>query len=277
MIQPSGNSAPNIVVNQYFSNGMRYWHPNCYNGFVVSTSSVGLSPRISSGVTYSVSGCVAVSGPLSGCTGVMATLRLEFHGSAPSYLFIGKTSVSKGKWEMVVGSFSLSTVPKRVIFYLEGPPPGDELIINSVVISCFNSSKSEIFPQTRKVFATATERTQSWNGIQQEITGRVQGNVAYNSAGNRQGLGAIAGKVHAKWFPIKSSPLFRRPTSRVQALTFLSVLSAKHAEKIPLSPPPVIESTVQQWIQALNNKDLMTAVQNRLTDLFSHVKEKFRH
>ncbi|KAK8646724.1 hypothetical protein V6N13_120502 [Hibiscus sabdariffa] len=217
-----------------------------------------ITSRISSGATYSVSACVVVSGPLRGCTDVMATLKLEFHGSATSYLFIGKTSVSKGKWEMVRCSFSSSTVPKHVIFYLEGPPPGDQLIINSVVISCSNSSKSEfvdglsnwsgrgcmvvlhdsmtdekIFPQTGTVFATATERTQSWNGIQQKITGRVQGNVAYNSADNRQGLGAIAGEVPAKWFPIKSPP----PGTDI----LVNVLSIKHAEKIPPSPPPVIE------------------------------------
>lgn len=30
-----------------------------------------------------------------------------------------------------------------------------------------------------KFFASATERTQSWNGIQQEISGRVQRKLAY--------------------------------------------------------------------------------------------------
>ena len=40
----------------------------------------------------------------------------------------------------------------------------------------------KIVPQSGKVFACATERTQSWNGIQQEITGRVQRKLAYNVA-----------------------------------------------------------------------------------------------
>lgn len=40
----------------------------------------------------------------------------------------------------------------------------------------------KIVPQLGKVFASATERTQSWNGIQQEITGRVQRKLAYNVA-----------------------------------------------------------------------------------------------
>lgn len=39
--------------------------------------------------------------------------------------------------------------------------------------------EGKILPKTGKVFASATERTQSWNGIQQEITGRVQRKLAY--------------------------------------------------------------------------------------------------
>lgn len=38
----------------------------------------------------------------------------------------------------------------------------------------------KIVPLSGKVFASATERTQNWNGIQQEITGRVQRKLAYD-------------------------------------------------------------------------------------------------
>lgn len=37
----------------------------------------------------------------------------------------------------------------------------------------------KILPKSGKYFASATERTQSWNGIQQDITGRVQRKLAY--------------------------------------------------------------------------------------------------
>lgn len=37
----------------------------------------------------------------------------------------------------------------------------------------------KILPKSGKYFASATERTQSWNGIQQDITGRVQRRLAY--------------------------------------------------------------------------------------------------
>lgn len=37
----------------------------------------------------------------------------------------------------------------------------------------------KVLPMTGKVFAVATDRTQNWNGIQQEITGRVQRKLSY--------------------------------------------------------------------------------------------------
>lgn len=37
----------------------------------------------------------------------------------------------------------------------------------------------KIVPSSGRYFASATERTQIWNGIQQDITGRVQRKLAY--------------------------------------------------------------------------------------------------
>lgn len=37
----------------------------------------------------------------------------------------------------------------------------------------------KIVPKSGKFFASATERTQTWNGIQQDITGRVNRKLAY--------------------------------------------------------------------------------------------------
>ncbi|XP_020222651.1 endo-1,4-beta-xylanase 1 isoform X3 [Cajanus cajan] len=181
-----------------------------------------ITDRISIGSTYTVSACVGVSGLSQGHSDVLATLKLEYHNSATSYLFIGRTSVNKDSWEKLEGTFSLSTMPDRVIFYLEGPAPGVDLLIRSVEINCSSSNNNatstgcvsagddniiinpqfddglnnwsgrgckimlhdsmnggKIVPKSGKFFASATERTQNWNGIQQEITGRVQRKLAY--------------------------------------------------------------------------------------------------
>lgn len=55
-----------------------------------------------------------------------------------------RTSASKETWETFEGTFSLSTMPQRVIFYLEGPSPGLDLLIKSVVITCVSPKKSEV-------------------------------------------------------------------------------------------------------------------------------------
>ena len=50
----------------------------------------------------------------------------------------------KEKWEKLEGTFSLSTMPDRVVFYLEGPPPGIDLLIQSVEITCTGLNELEV-------------------------------------------------------------------------------------------------------------------------------------
>ncbi|WVY91083.1 hypothetical protein V8G54_036597 [Vigna mungo] len=246
----SGSKGANILLNHDFSRGLNSWHLNSCTGYVISAESGaqgGLSmelganyavitdrkecwqgleqditDRISTGYTYTVLACVGVSSVSQGSSDVLATLKLEYQDSATSYLFIGRTSVNKDSWEKLEGTFSLSTMPDRVVFYLEGPAPGVDLLIRSVEINCStpnNNTKGtscvsagdeniiinpqfddglnnwsgrgckivlhdsmndgKIVPKSGKFFASATERTQNWNGIQQDITGRVQRKLAY--------------------------------------------------------------------------------------------------
>ncbi|PNY13254.1 endo-1,4-beta-xylanase A-like protein [Trifolium pratense] len=248
----SWSNASNILMNHDFSDGLNYWYLNCCNGYVISASAgdqggismdsdqnytviternecwqglgQDITDRISIGFTYTVSAFVGVSGPSQESAEVKATLKLEYDDSATQYLFIGRTSVVKGSWEKLEATFSLSTVPNRAVFYLEGPAPGVDLLIKSVVINCSspNNKKAthtegcvstedeniiinpqfedglnnwfgrsckivltdsmadgKIVPKFGKFFASAAERTQAWNGIQQEITGRVQRKLAY--------------------------------------------------------------------------------------------------
>lgn len=45
---------------------------------------------------------------------------------------------------MLEGSFCLSTMPDQVIFYLEGPPAGTDLLKKSVVISSPSSTACDV-------------------------------------------------------------------------------------------------------------------------------------
>lgn len=57
-----------------------------------------------------------------------------------------RTSVSKDKWEKLEGTFKLSDdKPDRVVFYIEGPDPGVDLLVESVLVSCATSQVSSVF------------------------------------------------------------------------------------------------------------------------------------
>ncbi|KAK9215843.1 hypothetical protein WN944_007849 [Citrus x changshan-huyou] len=348
-INLSTSTAANLIVNNDFSMGLYSWHPNCCHAFIApaeshypegtSANSVGnhavvtnrkecwqgleqdITKKVSPGFTYLVSASVGVSGPHQGSADVLATLKLEQRDSETSYLFIGKTSVSKDNWENLEGTFSLSAVPDQVIFYLEGPAPGVDLLIRSVVITCSSPSECEnksigcniagdenivlnpkfedglnnwsgrgckivlhdsmadgkIVPLSGKVFASATERTQSWNGIQQEITGRVQRKLAYDVTAvvrifgsnvttttvqatlwvqtpNQRDQYIVIANVQATdkdWAQLHGKFLLNGSPARVVIYMegpppgtdiLVNSLVVKHAEKIPPSPPPIIEN-----------------------------------
>ncbi|KAB2627729.1 hypothetical protein D8674_032524 [Pyrus ussuriensis x Pyrus communis] len=343
-VNSSSRNATNIIVNHDFSGGLYSWHPSNCNGFVVSADSghpkvkagnyavvtnrkeswqgleQDITQRISPGSTYLVSACVGVCGPLQGSADVLATLKLEYRGSATNYLQVGRCTVSKGRWGNLDGKFSLSTKPDRVVFYLEGPSVGVDLIIKSVLICSLSPSECQsgrtgnfndgeeniilnpkfedalnnwsgrgckivlhdsmgdgkIVPQSGKVFVAATERTQSWSGIQQDITGRVQRKLAYEATtvvrifGNNvttadvratlwvqspnqreQYIGIANVQATDKdWTQLQGKFLLNGSPSKVvvylegpPAGTDILVNSfvVKHAEKVPPSPPPVIE------------------------------------
>ncbi|CAN1838945.1 Endo-1,4-beta-xylanase 2 [Linum perenne] len=77
-------------------------------------SSPGTQIRVM-GLNYSVAAVVGVSGQVQGSTEVIATLKLEQKGSVTQYMRVGKTSVGKGKQNKLEGTFSLPTMPDRVV------------------------------------------------------------------------------------------------------------------------------------------------------------------
>ncbi|XP_020701736.1 endo-1,4-beta-xylanase 1-like isoform X2 [Dendrobium catenatum] len=155
----------NIISHHDFSEGLRSWHANCCHVYVASKESSlldgpngvvaysgesyivitnrtecwqgleqDITGKLSFDTKYDVSVFVRVHGNLQGSCGVQATLRLENSDSDSSYLCAGRKSVTKESWEKLEGSFTLTSLPSRAIFYLEGPTPGVDILINSVII-----------------------------------------------------------------------------------------------------------------------------------------------
>ncbi|KAK4477803.1 hypothetical protein RD792_017065 [Penstemon davidsonii] len=167
IIQPSNN----IILNHDFSGGLHLWHPNSCDALVVSsecsypetlsTKLTGrfavitnrkehwqgieqdITERVFGGYTYNVCAWVGISGALQSVADVSGTLKLEHQDSSVSYLFIGRASASTERWEKLEGTFMLSTVPRRVVFYVGEPSPCIDLLIRSVVVSCASSIQFE--------------------------------------------------------------------------------------------------------------------------------------
>ncbi|KAL2521321.1 glycosyl hydrolase family 10 protein/carbohydrate-binding domain-containing protein [Forsythia ovata] len=345
----SSRASTNIILNHDFSGGLHSWHPNCCDAFVISEESGNpegipaklsgcyavvtnrrecwqgleqdITNQVSAGSTYTVCAWVGVSGAHHGVADVQATLKLEYRDSAVSYLFIGRIAASMERWEKVEGTFSLSTMPDRVVFYLEGPSPGVDLLIRSVLVSCsslaeFDSRSTgsicdgdesiilnprfddglqnwsgrgckivlhdsmadgKVLPMSGKFFVSTADRTQNWNGIQQEITGRVQRKLAYEVSavvriyGNNvtssdvratlwvqaadlreQYIGIASVQATDKdWVQLKGKFLLNGSPSRAVIYLegpppgidiLLNSLVVKHAAKVPPSSPPVIEN-----------------------------------
>lgn len=54
--------------------------------------------------------------------------------------------MSKERWETLEGSFTLKNIPKQVVFFLEGPSPGVDLLIDSMEVSCNNDmNRHQVF------------------------------------------------------------------------------------------------------------------------------------
>ncbi|KAK1323790.1 hypothetical protein QJS10_CPA02g00033 [Acorus calamus] len=307
----------NIITNHDFSEGLSFWHTNCCQGYVITGEPdvfQGVKPnsgkcyavisnrmqcwqgleqditdKVSPHSTYSVTAYVRVSGPISEHDNVQATLRLEYSDGKTSYLFVGRSLVSNDIWEKLEGSFSLEIIPKRVVFYLEGPSPGVDLLVDSVLVTSFSLNKCKgthmmpatsedeciiqnprfedalnhwsgrgckillnnsisdanrnIAPLNGKAFASAVERRESWNGIQQDITSRVKRKVKYEVVFNVSREPAS----DQEWMKLHGKFLLSNVASKV--IVFLEgpppgvdilvdSLVIKEAGKLHLSHPP---------------------------------------
>ncbi|XP_031407319.1 endo-1,4-beta-xylanase 1-like [Punica granatum] len=152
----------------------------------------------------------------------------------------------------------------------------------------------KIVPMTGNYFACATERTGTWNGIQQEITGRVQRKAAFEAsavvriygsnvrrsdvrislwtqtADSREQYTSVAHMqvTDKDWTQLQGKFLLNNSPSKVivfiegpPAGTDILVNSfiVKHAEKIPPSPPPVIDNPAFR-VNIIENSSLSNGI-----------------
>nr|GEV10846.1 glycosyl hydrolase family 10 protein / carbohydrate-binding domain-containing protein [Tanacetum cinerariifolium] len=288
-----------------------------------------ITRKVSPGFTYKVSARVGVSGTcLNGKADVIATIKLEYQHSGTKYQNITRTTVSNDKWANLEGTFVLSDKSDRIVFYIEGPAPGVNILIESVCVLCHGKSEpccytndgniivnpefedgvnnwtgrgckiavhdsmgdGKILPKSGKFFASTAERTQSWNGIQQDITGKVQRKLAYEitafvrifgnnvtSSNVRATLWVQTPDSREQYIGIANSQVTDSDWTQLQGKFLLNGMQLKvviylegpppgtdilldgfvvqHAEKIPPSPQPVIENP-DYGVNVITNSNL---------------------
>lgn len=167
----SQHNDANIIANNDFSRGLDSWNPNNCRAHVISeqqgfddgiSAKLGvtyalisgrtecwqgleqdITAKVSPGSLYSVSAWVRVGRFHEGSIEIKGTLKLEHDDSPTSYLSTGRVSVTSSQWTELKGSFSLTVMPKCLIFFLEGPPPGVDLLVHSVTISLSGTSRHQ--------------------------------------------------------------------------------------------------------------------------------------
>ncbi|MCO5578859.1 hypothetical protein L7F22_032706 [Adiantum nelumboides] len=249
----------NIVFNPNFKLGLRGWKSNCCNAHVSSGKPPGdgnsetteahlacavthrteiwqgleqeLTPRLKENLNYRITVLVRILNTPT-MADVRATLRVETPGAETKYLPLGKIKASNSSWSELQGQFFLISIPKKAVFYIEGPPPGVDFLVKYVDIRpCTSSELDEQLGQQydrmkiegcspsqesfdvvlqnsnfeqgldcwygkccnillldssspeknglSKNTLLATNRTSSWQGLEQDVTGRVKGKRKY--------------------------------------------------------------------------------------------------
>ncbi|KAE8715614.1 Glycosyl hydrolase family 10 protein / carbohydrate-binding domain-containing protein isoform 2 [Hibiscus syriacus] len=217
----------------------------------------------------------------------------------------GQVEIKDGRWHEIGGSFRIEKQPFKVIVYIQGPAAGLDLMVVGL----------QIFPVDRdarfKHFARQTDmsllltcmpfclahvdskagccppilRIQFKQSVRNLCESQTQNSFPIGSCINRTNIdneASVDSFVKNFNWAVFGNEL-KRYWTEPQRGNFNykdadDVLAFCQDHKIETRGPCIfseVQSTVQQWIQAFNKKDLMTAVQNRLTGLLTRYKGKF--
>ncbi|CAA2934201.1 endo-1,4-beta-xylanase A-like [Olea europaea subsp. europaea] len=293
----------NIILNHDFSGGLHSWHPNSCHAFVTSEESAYpevvttklsghyavatnrekswqelkqvITERVSTGCTYTVCALVGVSGAPHGVDNVEATLILEY-GNSEEILVHWKHDSALGNsilWLrrvprldlLVVGlhifpvdrhaRFShlkqqIEKIRKRDIILKftsdSGPLVGNSVKIrqteNSFPFGSFINRRNIVNEEFVDFFSKNFNRTVFGNELKWVWTERRKGKLNYKEAEE------LLNFCISRNIQVRGHCIFEE-----------------------------VESAVQSWVSGLEEDELMSAVENRLSDLLTCYKGKFKH
>ncbi|KAG0556903.1 hypothetical protein KC19_11G087700 [Ceratodon purpureus] len=148
-----------ILHNATFANGLQSWNLNGCKGVVCNSLEnpkvrplegksfavvnqrtatwagieQTITDRIDLETMYDVVAAVRISGPCSTST-VRASLYIKEADNSERYSTMGSVEANSTEWKQLKGRLILLKAPTKVSVYLEGPPPGTDILVDSFYI-----------------------------------------------------------------------------------------------------------------------------------------------
>ncbi|GLT93648.1 hypothetical protein SLE2022_114300 [Rubroshorea leprosula] len=150
----------NIILNPIFENGLSNWTGKGCNIFLYESMGDGnvlppygkffasatnraaswngieqeITGRMQTNIAYEVTAVVRIYGGNLASADVQITLWVQSPDMREQYIKIAITQATENDWVQLQGKLLLNGAPSRVIIFLEGPPPGTDILISSLVV-----------------------------------------------------------------------------------------------------------------------------------------------
>ncbi|XP_052191302.1 endo-1,4-beta-xylanase 1-like isoform X2 [Diospyros lotus] len=150
----------NIILNPKFEDGLNNWsgrgckivlHDSMGDGKILPMSGKffasatertqtwngiqqEITARVKRKLAYEATAVVRIYGNNVTSADVRATLWVQTPDLREQYIGIANLQATDKDWVQLHGKFLLNGSPKRVVIYLEGPPPGTDILLNSLVV-----------------------------------------------------------------------------------------------------------------------------------------------
>ncbi|WOG91533.1 hypothetical protein DCAR_0310782 [Daucus carota subsp. sativus] len=239
--------------------------------------------------TYQVSAWVRIGSNAAGPQNVNVAVGVD-----SQWVNGGQVEINDQRWHEVCGSFRIETKPTKVMVYVQGPVAGVDLMVAGMHIFPVNRHARfrHLKDQTDKirkhdvVLKFSRSDSVSTQGIPVKVR-QVHNSFPFGSCVSRSNIDnedfvdffkqhfnwAVFGN-ELKWYWTESE---QGKINYKDADDLLNFCASHNIETRGHCIFWEVEDTVQPWIRALNENNLMAAVQNRLTSLLTRYKGKFRH
>ncbi|CAI9116037.1 OLC1v1017081C1 [Oldenlandia corymbosa var. corymbosa] len=149
-----------IALNPDFDNGLSNWagkgcqiilHDSLSDGKIVPQSGkyfISTTGRADSGsgiqqeltgrakrkLAYELTAVVRIYGGNVPEANIQATLWIQTADFRQQFIFIASVNATDSDWVQMQGKFLINGFPSKVLIFLEGPPPGTDILLNSLVV-----------------------------------------------------------------------------------------------------------------------------------------------